>query len=651
MRPYKMAALRVGAGGILSLIAAHASAFPFELGPFEGRLDTTVSAGVTLRMQDRDAALMGIANGGTARSVNDDDGNYGFDKGDVVSAVAKATHDLEFKHGNYGLFTRFSYFYDQAAADADRLENRLTAGGGNLAARDRELGQYELGRRGRERLEKEGDLLDLFVYGRFDVGGRALSARFGKQVVSWGESTFIGNSINSINPIDVARIRSPGAELKEALIPTAMAWASFQIADNASLEAVWLTEYEKTRIDPRGSFFSTNDFASDDGNKAIVSFGRRRDDNRTIDPVNAPGSVSAWVGRESGPSVEDAEKQYGVALRYFAENFGNTEFGLYYLTLHSRVPLVSGVRGAATNPANLAAPTCSSDASDPATCRASYFAEFPSNIDLYGISFNTDGPWGIAVQGEYSYRPELPLQLAGTEVLLTALGVPSTISAAPVAAGTYVQGYREVEAHQAQVTLTKAFGPTFGAQQFLMLGEVGYNHFDLPENLRFNGPGAGLPSCGPFRALPAGNQAAVSNGSCQEEVGGGYGTSSSWGYRLVSRLDFENAIGPMGISPRLVFAHDVNGVGPNFNQDAKAITVGVAFNYLQRWQADIGYTTFFGGRTYSGTDPVPPGTDINPDPNVVTLTPGDSTQSADFATSANPNKDRDFLAISLSYAF
>ncbi len=646
MRPQRMVALRAGIGGLAMLIPMHASAFPFELGPVDGRLDTVLSAGVTLRMQDRDDSLMGIANGGTARSVNDDDGNYGFDKGDVVSAVAKATHDLDLTYGNYGLFSRFSYFYDQAASDADHLEDRLGPGG--LATRDRELGQYELGRRGRDRLESKIDLLDLFVYGKFDVAGHQLSARFGKQVVSWGESTFIQNSINSINPIDVARIRSPGAELREALIPTAMAWASLQINDVTSLEAVWLTEYEKTRIDPRGSFFSTNDFLSDDGNKAVVSFGRRRDDNRVIDPTNSPGSVTAWVPREQGPDVEDAEKQYGVALRYFAENLGNTEFGLYYLTLHSRIPLASGIRGASTSPANVGtAPTCSQD-SAASGCRATYFAEFPSNIDLYGISFNTDGPYGIAVQGEYSYRPELPFQLSGTEVLLTGLGVPSSISATPLPPGTYVKGYREVEAHQAQVTLTKAFGPSFGAQQFIMLSEIGVNHFNLPDGLFFNGPGASLPACG---YTSAGTSAAVSNGSCQQQVGGGYATESSWGYRLVGRLDFENAIGPMGVSPRLVFAHDVNGVGPNFNKDTKGITAGVAFNYLQRWQADIGYTAFFGGRTYAGTDPVPPGTDINPDPNVVTLTPGDSSQSQDFATSANPNKDRDFLAISLSYAF
>ncbi len=658
MRALLRRALCVGAGGVLAAVPFAASALPFTLGEIDGRLDTNVSVGATFRTQDRDNGLVGIANGGTARSVNDDDGNLGFGKGDVVAAVAKATHDLELQWRDFGVFSRFSYFYDQAAADASRLEDRLTGGvqsdpGRRLATANRGKDEYELGPEGRDRLESQVELLDLFAYARFNIADRPASVRFGKQVVSWGESTFIQNGINSINPIDVARIRAPGAELKEALLPTALLWTTMQVADGLSMEAVWMTSYERTRIDPRGSFFSTNDFVSDDGNKAVVSFGRRNDDNNAFDPTAPPGTFSAWVPREESGGTEDATRQFGVTLRYFSEALNGTEFGFYYLNYHSRTPLVSGIRGAATNPGNLAAASCSEDAAA-AGCRAGYFAEYPSDISLYGISFNTDGPWGVALQGEYSYRPEQPLQISGTEVLLATLGVPtSSLAPAPLPAGTYVKGYREVEMHQVQVTGTKAFGPNLGADQFVMVGEVGYNNFNLPEGVLFNGPGAGLPSC----SMAPQVLAAVSNGSCQQTVGGGYATESSWGYRLVGRLDYENVIGPVGMSPRLVFAHDVNGVGPNFNKDTKAVTVGIAFNYLQSWQADIGYTAFFDGRTYSGTDPVPPGTVLDPgDPDATpprspTIAPGGAPQSADFSTSANPNKDRDFLAVSVSYAF
>jgi hypothetical protein len=89
-------------------------------------------------------------------------------------------------------------------------------------------------------------------------------------------------------------------------------------------------------------------------------------------------------------------------------------------------------------------------------------------------------------------------------------------------------------------------------------------------------------------------------------------------------------------------AHDVNGVSPTFNEDTKSATLGIGLNYRQNLQADIAYTWFWGGRTYSGTDP-----------NTSTAPPNffPAGQSADYASSSNPLKDRDFLAVSVSYSF
>jgi len=650
MKKSRRVLLHASASATLLTMPLAAMAIPFQLGPIAATIDSTISAGVSVRTQSPDAALVGITNGGTARSVNDDDGNIAFKSGDITSANLKVSHDLEFKYQNYGVFSRVSYFYDETSSSADKLEDRRNAAGNVVTARQR--GNYELGPRGRDRLGSEFRLLDLFAYGNFDVAGHGLSLRAGKQVINWGESTFIGNSINSINPVDVSRLRQPGAELKEALLPTPIISAQFQITGDLSLEGIWLAAYDKTQIDPRGSFFSTNDFVSDDGSRAVVSFGRREDDNfanRVPAGPNNPNSASVWLPRQETRDPNNTTNQYGFALRYFSEALNNTEFGLFTLKYHSRTPLVSAIRGGSSNVTSTA-PTCGSQATPVTGCRGTYFSEFPENIELYGLSFNTTAPYGVALQGEYSFRPNQPIQLSGTEILLSALGAPSNLSGTPQSAvrattydfGDYIQGYRNIEMHQAQVTLTKAFGPTIGAEQFVLLGEVGVTHLELPNNLRFGGPGAGLPACG------FGTPVTVANGSCQSE---GFATDNSWGYRVVARMDFENVISAVQMSPRLVFSQDVNGVSPTFNEGTKAITAGIGFNYLQRWQADIGYTTFFGGRTYSGTDPVAPGTDVNPDPNVTTLSTGDTSQSQSFATSANPNKDRDFFAVSVSYAF
>ncbi|MFC4249872.1 DUF1302 domain-containing protein [Sinimarinibacterium flocculans] len=629
-----------------------AAPMSLSMGGIEGRLDTSVSLGATFRMADPDAASIGISNGGLARTANEDDGNLGFARGDVAYAVAKATHDLELRRGDFGVFTRFSYFFDAAADEADRREARFDAAG--LPTRNREAETYELGSRGRDKLATHIDLLDLFAFGRFDVGGRNLSVRFGNQVVSWGESTFIGNGINAINPIDVARFRAPGAEIREALKPIPMLWTSLQLTSTLSAEAVWMTSFNRTEIDPRGAFFSTNDTVSTDGDKVFVSFGRRKDDNSAItSPLEDP-AASVWLPRDRDDTPDDGTDQYGLALRWFANLFGGTEFGFYYLNYHSRTPLLSVVQGSnaspgssGTNALNGALPRCSENATV-SGCRASYFVEYPEGIDLYGISFNSSGPFGIAIQGEYSFRPNQPVQISGPELVMASLGVSNSVTGQGFVAidestqvpeailtppGTVITGYERVDVHQLQATLTKAFGPQLGAQQFITLAEIGVTRQDLPDDQFFAGPGVALPAPGSGLPIPGVRpDGAAAGGSIQTE---GFATRSSWGYRLVSSLTYENVLGPASLSPRLVFAHDVNGVSSTFNQDTKSLTVGIGMNYLQRWQADLSYTSFFGGRTYAGTD----------------LIPAPAGQTQDYATSANPNGDRDFLAVSLSYAF
>ncbi len=62
--------------------------------------------------------------------------------------------------------------------------------------------QLQLG--GRAAKSSGAMFLDSFVYHNYTLDDLAGNVRLGKQVVSWGESTFISNGINAINPVDVA---------------------------------------------------------------------------------------------------------------------------------------------------------------------------------------------------------------------------------------------------------------------------------------------------------------------------------------------------------------------------------------------------------------------------------------------------------------
>ena len=624
--------------------SAPAYALQFELpNGIRANVDTTVTYGVSVRASDRDPALIGIANGGTSRSVNEDDGNLNFERGKPFANIVKATVDAELKWRNFGFFGRGTAFYDFDLHDSDKL-----------------------GPTGRDRLGKGVQGLDGFFSGAFDIGGRNLNVRIGRQVISWGESTFIANGINVINPVDVSKLRVPGSELKEAFIPTTGIWASQQVSDAATVEAFYLTNHDKIRLDPRGSYFSNNDFASDDANRVILSFGRRRDEHfppgnpvppniPTLGPTAAAllgpfdPAASVWAPRAPDRNPDD-NGQYGVALRYLATGLGNTEFGLYFMNYHSRIPLFSGIKGTPTSRLTgtpLIAPICA-NAALRALCHtgtATYFAEYPEDIKLYGVSFNTAGPAGIALQGEFAYRSNLPLQYATPELLLASLGLPNLITgftqipgaptgataAALIPDGTYMQGWKRVKASQFQVTGTKSWPSMAGADQLVVVGEMGMNWFhNLPKDVKFNAPAV---------FLPATQFGSVLSSAFSVQPSDSFLTEFSWGYRLVGRLEYSNLLFGGNVAPRVAFTHDVKGVGPNFNEGVKSISVGASWDYQRRWVVDAQYTGYTGGRTYCGVDTPPPGS---------VVTPG---QPASWCSVANPIKDRDFYSVSVSYSF
>ena len=128
-----------------------------------------------------------------------DDGNLNYARGDLASLAVNATVDFLLKYRDFGIVARGSYLYDKAKSD-----------------------KAELGQKAIDHTASYVRVLDLYAFGKFDFAGRALFVRAGDQVPNWGESTFIRNGISILNPVDVAKLRTPGVELKEVLSPTPM---------------------------------------------------------------------------------------------------------------------------------------------------------------------------------------------------------------------------------------------------------------------------------------------------------------------------------------------------------------------------------------------------------------------------------------------
>ena len=644
----KASALAVG---LMLAGAANAVQFTYENG-VSGSFDSTLSYGLSWRAQSPDRSLIGIANGGTASSVNEDDGDRNYKKGKLFANVVKGTHDLEVKYEGWSLFTRGTYFVDFANRNKDFL--------GPIA---------------KDRVGQNARILDAFITKSFNVGDNNVRVRAGNQVISWGESTFIPNSINSINPVDLVKLRTPGSEVKEAFLPTSSVLVSMELTKNASMEAFVLFNHDKTKLDPKGSYWSNNDFASDDASQVFVGFGRRNDLTGRVAgnplPPTVPGAgpvaqallglfdpaAAIWASRSDDRNPSDSG-QYGVTMRYLAPQLNNTEFGIYYLNYHSRIPFLSGIKGTVTSGLTatpLAGPTNQ-------TGTANYFVQYPENIRLIGFSFNTQGPFGSALQGEISYRPNQPLSLAAPELVLATLGapnlvtgfttIPGTVSATlPFGAsaaglvpnGTYLQGWSRVKMTQMQMTATKSIANILGADQAVMVGEVGF--------VRYGGLQAGQKYNGPAVFLPATSQGAIAgqSGAVQDT---GFVTDNSWGYRLVGRLEYSNLVLGANVAPRIAFNHDVKGVSQTFNEGVKSLSLGTNFDWQKRWSLDVSYSGFFGGRDYCGTAVVtnPAQTTLAAQINGIPAL-GRAAQGAGYCSSANPIKDRDFYSLVVSYSF
>jgi len=587
---------------LLALTATSANAIEFNSGEWSGSFDTTISYGASWRVSDLDPENVGksyfdplnITLSNAERrasvgrwSVNGDDGNRNYPEGgDLVSHTIKLTSELDVRWKNYGAFTRFTAFYD--------FEN---------------VGKDFLSEEAEKRVGKDIRLLDLYVWGENEVGSRFLNWRLGRQVVSWGESTFIQGGINVINPVDVSRLRVAGAELKEAFEGVNMLWGSIDLTPNLSLEALYMFEYREIIPDPAGAYFGTNDFGTPGASYVMLGFGgpdqpvinpdlyatvcqegNYGETDSPWGPAAAASACGAAVPRVDSQYGSDSG-QYGAALRWFVESMNSTEFGFYFLNYHSRLPLASGMSLTTQSPTS-----------------ANYWMEYPEDIQLWGASFNSNiGTW--ALSGEVSYRPNLPLQVDDVELLFAALTPLNPLIPAPVlhfksqlgefGPGEVITGYEEHKSWQAQMTTTKLFGPNnfLRANQIAFVAEAGLNYVsDLPDKdyLRFNGPGT-----------DTGGGADWLTGDMRNPITepDGFADDFSWGYRMLARATYNNAIGPVTILPRIAWAHDVSGTTPgpggSFIDGRKALTLGLGFNYLQEWIFDFAYTNYSGGGKYN----------------------------------------------------
>lgn len=502
----------VGTGALMLPLYSQAIQLELNDPAAQGFVDTTIALGGIWRTEDPDSNL-------NASNLNFEQ------SGELVSTPLKMTIEAGYSKNSKGVFVRGSYIYDAKIQGLDTNSAIITP-----------EGQDEIG--------NKFQLLDAFVYGNFSFDDNMLSVRVGNQVLSWGESTYISNSLNSINPVDITKARGAAVETKEILLPLPIVWTSLDFGGQFSVDAYYVAGWKETIIDPVGTFFSTKDVV---GEGAL--------------PVTIAAQLGPFGMVPRGPDVEaDDGGEFGFAFRTLVEDWAYMEVALYYMRQHSHAPFLQVTH------ASQIIPPAALPAGSPITpnfSTASYQLAYPEDIDVYGASFNVDlpGELGLSLGGEVSYRPDMPLSLGEA-----AFGLFAT----PLL-GTTVEGFSRGDLTQIQTTISYQGGSNnwFGADKMTLLLEPGIVVADIPTGGTFD-------------------EAAF---SATDEV--------SWGYVALVKVEYSDALFDMSLEPSATFKHDVSGTSPGapsgtFLQDRKSLTLAMTATYLTSSTIDIGYTMNWG---------------------------------------------------------
>ena len=244
-----------------------------ELGGFSGELTTTVTSGFSMRVTDNNCRLIGgskasndrsaftsflgyEAHGGNGgcnvketdtygntaskvqerKNANTDDGRKNFGAGDFIDASQSLSFSFTGRN-NEGVSLNLSgvgvvnplldlatpAFKQLTAAAEDELESTVKLGNAYINA-------------------PLSDNVDITV---------------GNYVQSQGTSALIPIGVNVVNPVSLPLLRSPGTQLKDALLPQAMVGVTAYMDGGITLDAYYQLEQKEVELDAAGSFFGS----------------------------------------------------------------------------------------------------------------------------------------------------------------------------------------------------------------------------------------------------------------------------------------------------------------------------------------------------------------------------------------------------------
>lgn len=517
---------RLTAVGATSIMVSGAQAMELDTGnpDVNARWDNTVKYSNAFRVKGASPALASTRFGPTGivgpNNSNQDDGDNNFGKG-LVSNRIDLFSEFDLQSQNYGLRLSGAAWYDS-------VYNGSTDNTGHTS---NHIPANAFPDETKKTMGRDAELLDAFVWGRFDVANKPVTVRLGRHTLLWGETLFFGaNGIaGGQAPLDLVKLQSvPNSQFKEIARPTGKLSGQVQLSDSVSLGGYLGYEWEKTRLMPVGAYLSTTD---------TLGPGAER--------INA-GPTGVFVKQDDLRARNRGEG--GVQLRWNAATI-ETDFGLYAIRYNATGPssiytTLNGFPPGPSGPGNLTA--------------SSYRWVYHEGIRAYGLSAaKTVGAWSLA--GEASIRQNAPLASTG-QTVLPAIGVGVNYD------NRKNPGYAVGETAHLNFSWLASLGPSFIAQEASFLGEIAWNtRTKVTRNAQALNPNADKSATAVRMVYAPSYRQALPGLDLTPSVGLGY----TWG----SSSAVGNAFGP--------------DKGGDFN-------IGVSGTYLGKWIASLNYVHYLG---------------------------------------------------------
>jgi hypothetical protein len=572
-------------GGAGALAGGAASAATLDTG-IEGLQATWVSnltTGIGIRTKAPSCALTGSAAGCGASAntelwANGDDGNLNYRKNQAYTGYLSGTTELLLTApaSGYKFLARGTAMYDFLADRTERTE--LTDAVRNQAVHS-------------------GQLLDLWLQKDFELGEQRAHARFGNQVINWGESYFATGGINQTNSVDNQKLLIPGTQLKQALLPAPMLSVASSLPGGFSTEAYYQFGWNGNRYPPVGTFWSASDVfgrgtvpASFNANNYNVAgpdagqiAGAGSKNPGTMANVNAGLLNGDYTGAPWNSigfiydTVRPGNKpQYGLRVGYKPQDIDMT-FGFYYENYTDKAPVLSYLANGIS--------------------RWSYLKD----RSLYGISTNFQvGDWALG--SELSYRPHDAVAMSAC----FAAGGPADLNTNFVS-GIDCQAWRDTKKYQfdinAQLNMTRTSAPVVD----MMNADLGVFTAELTW-VRYPGINKDTRYAKTINGQSVYQLVAAAYGTWLDRssplgypIATGKGTADSVGLTVDFNVTYDGTVIPgWQVTPGITFYDAVKGNTPtfsaNYQQGARSAYAYLLFNKNpQVWQMGLSYVAYFGG--------------------------------------------------------